>query len=164
MTRRLPSLLGIAAFMLTSPAIFAQTTTTTTTPTLTQSLPPFGLGSTETARIDLTNLASATSSGTAASCTGNVSFISATGTTIGTATPYTVTGGQTSSVSLAFTSAGFSGSRGELRVVIAATRTAGVPCNLQLSLQTFDTSSGATHFYLTSSLGEISIQGPARGF
>lgn len=164
MNRRLPLLMGmgLSVFLWTSTAIFAQTTTTPTS-TVTQSLPPFGLGSTGTARLDLTNLASASSIGTAASCTGTVSFLSATGATIGTATPYTVTSGQTSSVSLAFTSAGITGSRGELRVDIAATRTSGVPCTLQISLQTFDTSSGATHFYAASSLREISSAGPGRG-
>jgi hypothetical protein len=148
--------LGIGLATLFSPALFAQTTTTTTTSTVTQSLPPFGLGSTETARVDLTNLATASSGGTAASCTGSVSFVNSSGATIGTATSYTITSGQTSSVSLAFTSAGISGSRGEIRVVVAATRTSGVPCDLQVSLQTFDTSSGATHLYTATSLGEIS--------
>jgi hypothetical protein len=149
MTRRLPLSLGMC--LLASSAILAQTNTST----VTQSLPPFGLGSTETARLDLTNLASASSGGTAASCTGTVSFVNAAGTIIGTATPYTVTSGQTSSVSLAFPSAGFSGSRGELRAVIAATRTPGVPCQLHVSLQTFDTSSGATHLYVADEFTQI---------
>jgi hypothetical protein len=144
MTRRLPLFMGMG--LLASAALFAQTTTTTST--VTQSLPPFGLGSTETARIDLTNLASASSSGTAASCTGTVAFVNSTGATIGTATTYTVTTGQTVPVSLAFASTGFTGSRGELRVVITATRTSGVPCQLHASLQTYDTSSGATHLYV----------------
>jgi hypothetical protein len=50
-------------------------------------------------------------------------------------------------VSLSFASAGLSGSRGEIRTVIALTRTTGVPCSLETSLSTFDTSSGATHLY-----------------
>ena len=83
MTRRLPLFLALG--LLASAPTFAQTATVTTTATITQSLPPFGLGSTETARLDLTNLASASGSGTAASCTGTVSFVNATGATIGTA-------------------------------------------------------------------------------
>jgi len=157
MKRKFALFLGIS--LLASTAIFAQTVTNSST--ITQALPPFGLGSTETARLDLTNFATATSGGTAASCTGTVSFYNAAGTIIGTATPYTVASGQTVSVSLASTSAGFSGSRGELRVVITSTRTSGVPCELRTSFQTFDTSSGATHLYLPDVFSEVS--GPIRG-
>jgi hypothetical protein len=158
MTRKLALYLGMG--LLASTAMFAQTTTSNTS-TITQSLPPFGLGSTETARLDLTNFASNTTGGTAASCTGTVSFYNAAATIIGTATTYTATAGQTVSVSLASTSAGFSGSRGELRVVITSTRTSGVPCELRTSFQTFDTSSGATHIYLGDVFSEVS--GPIRG-
>lgn len=158
MTQKLALYLGMG--LLASTAMLAQTTTSNTS-TITQSLPPFGLGSTETARLDLTNFASNTTGGTAASCTGTVSFYNATGTIIGTATTYTATAGQTVSVSLASTSAGFSGSRGELRVVITSTRTSGVPCELRTSFQTFDTSSGATHIYLGDVFSEVS--GPIRG-
>lgn len=158
MTRKLALLLGVC--VLASTAIFAQTTTSNTS-TITQSLPPFGLGSTETARLDLTNFANNTTGGTAASCTGTVSFYNAAGTIVGTATPYTATSGQTVSLSLASTSAGFSGSRGELRVVITSTRTSGVPCELRSSFSTFDTSSGATHIYLADVFSEVS--GPIRG-
>jgi hypothetical protein len=126
----------------------AQTTTTRTS-----HLPPFGLGSTETARVNLTNIATAASGGTAPSCTGNVAFVSATGSTIGTATTFTIASGVTSSVSLAFSSAGLSGSRGEIRATITLTRTSGVPCSLLFSLETFDTSSGATHSYFAGSDG-----------
>ncbi len=68
MTRKLALYLGMG--LLASTAMFAQTTTSNTS-TITQSLPPFGLGSTETARLDLTNFASNTTGGTAASCTGH---------------------------------------------------------------------------------------------
>src|SRR5258708_17684655 len=93
---------------------FAQTTTTAQT-TRNLDLPPFGRGSTETARVNLTNTATASSSGTAASCTGSVSFINASGTTIAAATSFTIASGQTSSVSLPFNSAGVSGTRAEVR-------------------------------------------------
>ena len=158
MARKFSFFVGLG--VLASHALFAQTTTTTST--VSQSLPPFGLGSTETARLDLTNLASASSSGTAASCTGTVSFVNTAGATIGTATTFTVASGVTSSVSLPFTSAGFSGSRGELRAVISATRTSGVPCQLRVSLQTFETSSGATHLYVADEFAQNSGPGDRR--
>src|SRR4051794_3290062 len=70
---------------------------TSTTTTRTSDSPSFGLAAAETARVSLTNLATASSSGTAASCTGSVSFISPAGAVIGTASPFTITTGQTSS-------------------------------------------------------------------
>jgi hypothetical protein len=140
--------------LLVSLAAWGQMTATTTiiTSTLTQTSGPLGLGSTETLRVDLTNTATAvapTNSATAASCTGSVSFLNSSGATIGTATPFTVAAGATSPVSLAFVNAGFTGNRGELRVVISLTRTSGVPCQLETSISTFDTSSGATHLFVS---------------
>jgi hypothetical protein len=126
-------------------AVFAQTSSTATH---TQSLPTFGLGSTETARITVVNLASATNGGTAASCVGSISFLSATGAVIGAATPFTIASNQIATASLPFASAGLSGNRGDLRASVSITRTAGVPCALSGSLATFETSSGATHLYL----------------
>ena len=142
---------------LVTSAAWGQTTTTTRT----HNFAPFGLGSTETARVDLSNLAVASAGGTAPSCTGNVAFVNAAGATIGTATNFAVAAGQTSSISLAFGSAGLAGSRGEIRVVLQTTRstTAPAPCSLFVSLQTFDTSGGATHLY---SAGEVSTGGPGR--
>src|SRR5438105_4730681 len=115
------------------------------TTTRTHNFSPFGLGSTETARVDLTNVAVASSSGTAASCTGNVAFVNSAGATIGTATNFTIASNQTFPISLAFAGSGLAGSRGEIRVVLQTTRstTAPTPCSLLVSLQTFDTSSGA---------------------
>src|SRR5712691_4250256 len=102
----------------------AQSSTTTTRD---YHLPPFGLASTETARINLTNGATASSGGTAASCTGSVSFVNAGGATIGAATNFTIGSGQTSSVSLPFGSSGLSGARGEIRGVVQVTRSATSP-------------------------------------
>ena len=126
---------------------------TTIVATDNSNFPPFGLGSGETARINLTNVAANSSSGTAASCTGSVSFVNAAGTTIGAATSYTIPSGQTASFSLAFASAGLTGNRGQIRAVIQSTRssTTNAPCSLLFSLETFDTSSGATHIYVSGS-------------
>jgi hypothetical protein len=125
----------------------AQTAATTTR---TLNFPPVGLAITETARINLTNTATASSSGTAASCTGSASFVSAAGAIIGTATPFTIASGVTSSVSLPFTSSGLS-ARGAIRGVVQVTRstTAPTPCSLLISVETFDTASGVTHTLLT---------------
>src|SRR5271168_2480969 len=101
---------------------------TSTTGTRTINLPPAGLGSTETARINVVNVATDSSTGTAASCTGSISFLNSAGTAIGSATSFTVTSGQISSASLPFSSAGVSGIRGEIRGEIQLTIASGVPC------------------------------------
>lgn len=140
----------LAGIVLVSGAMMAQTTTTSSTLTRQTSTPPIGLGSTETAQINVTNLATASSSGTAASCTGSVSFVNAGGTTIGSATNFTVASGQTSSVSLPFNKAGASGTRTEIRGIVTRTQTTGsgaAPCSLSSSLEIYDTSTGATHAY-----------------
>jgi hypothetical protein len=141
------TLTGLAAM-----TAFGQTTTPTAS-TRTLDLPPFGLGSTETARVNLTNVANASSAGTAASCTGNVSFVNAAGTAIGTATPFTLATGVTSSASLPFNSSGLTGVRGQLRAVVQVTRnsTTPTPCSLLISLETFETNTGATHIFHTVS-------------
>ena len=118
--------------------------------THTISLPPAGIGSTETMQVTVTNLAANGNNNTTASCTGSVSFLNSNGATIGTATTYTAAAGQSVDVKLAFASAASSGSRVDVRAVIAATQTAGAPCELAYSLQTYDTSSGVTHLYLAS--------------
>ncbi len=139
-------LLALALASCAAVSALAQTSSTRTT-----TFPPFGLASTETARINLTNIATASTGGTAASCTGSASFVNAAGTTIGTATAFTVASGVTSSVSLPFASAGLTGSRGEIRAVVQLTRssTTPAPCSLLISIETFDTSGGVTHVYLT---------------
>jgi hypothetical protein len=127
-------------------AVAASAQTTTSTSTITRSLPPVGLASTETLQINLRNDAAASSSGTAASCTGSVSFSTSTGTAIGSATSFTITSGEVSSVSLPFSKSGLS-ARGEIVASITLTLTSGTPCALLSSLETFDTSSGVTHIY-----------------
>jgi len=126
---------------------FAQTSTSGTR---TINLPPAGLGSTETAQITVVNVASNSSSGTAASCTGTISFLNSSGAAIGSATSFTLTSGEIASASLPFASAGFSGIRGVLRGQIQETVTSGVPCGLQFSFATFNTTTGATDSYLAS--------------
>lgn len=139
---------GLAA--LTAASALAQTTTTGTTNTRTASFPPVGLGSSETAAVNLVNTATASSSGTAASCTGSVSFFNTAGTLIGTATSFTLTSGQISAITLPFTKVGSTGLRTEVRAAVSLTSTtgSGVPCDLSASFETYDTATGASHIHL----------------
>jgi hypothetical protein len=145
--RNLRLLFALAAAMTGS--ALAQTTTTTRTSDF--SFPLVGLASTETIGVNLINLASNTTSGTAASCTGTVVFLNSTGTTIGTATTFTLAADAATSVTLAFSSAGLTSPRGLIRTVLTTTNTSNVPCSLSFSLNTYDTSTGVTHVFLTGS-------------
>src|SRR5882672_4914207 len=121
----------VTSLCLTASA-FAQGSTGSTTTTVQFSFPPTGLALTETAQINVTNIAAASSTGTAASCTGSVSFVNSSGATIGTATSFTVGTGQITSISLPFAKAAVSGSRTEIRGVVqhTVTRPSTVPCSL----------------------------------
>ena len=125
------------------------------------SFPAVGLGSTETAEISVVNLASDTNT-VKASCSGTISFVNATGATIGTAKTFTVTSGQIFSSTLPFAQSGGGSPRTEIRGVVqvnAATTTPRPPCSAGFSMETFDTVSGATHTLQTTS-----VQPPGPGF
>jgi hypothetical protein len=145
--RRLVTILAATAG-LTSAVAIAQTTTTTTR-TQTSNLPPVGLASTETAQINVTNIAASSTTETA-SCAGTISFVNAAGTVIGSATSFTVASGVTSSASLPFAKTASTSTRTEVRGIIALTTTSDVPCALSTSLETYDTTSGVTHMYLSA--------------
>jgi hypothetical protein len=159
-----PIALGVCA------VAFAQgpfATTPPTTLTKISSYTPVGLGSTETMQVNIVNLASnptptASATPPAAVCTGTVSFLNAAGTVIGTPSPFSVANGQTFSVSLPFNSAKITGIRGEVRVTIQTTAPVhnAPACNLESSLETFDTVSGATHVYLSNPSGPQYAVGP----
>jgi hypothetical protein len=106
-----------------------------------------GLGSAETAQIAVVNLANAPASGPAASCTGSIAFFNAAGAAIGTATAFTLGTAQVASARLPFASAGASGVRALIRGVVTVTRTtgSGVACTPAATLDTFDSSTGATN-------------------
>ncbi len=150
---------------LTGSAVAQTSDATATTHTSDFTFPLVGLASTETLGVNLINLASnattSTSTTTAASCTGTVSFINAAGTTIGSATTYTLAAGAVTSVTLPFSSAGLTGNRGLIRTVVATTTTNGVPCSLSFTLNTYDTSSGVTHVFITGSGVAQPGNGPA---
>jgi hypothetical protein len=148
-------------------AAFAQTTTTTATTTRTFAFPPAGLASSETAQVNVVNTAAASSNGTAASCTGSISFLNSAGTAIGTATTFTVGAGVISSAKLPFGSSGATGTRTEIRAEVTQTFATGTsatttaPCSLTLSFETYDATTGATHIYLT---GDGAANGLPGGF
>ena len=150
-TRRFSN--GLLAAAVLAAGAMAQTTTTSSTATVQATSAPVGLGSSETAQVNVVNEASASSSGTAASCTGSISFVNSSGTAIGTATSFTVSSGQIASVALPFNKVGASGTRAEIRSVVSLTVTTGsgaAPCALATSLETYDTATGVTHLYLAN--------------
>jgi hypothetical protein len=141
------SILPLAAIgtLLASSAI-AQTTTTSATRSF--DYPPVGLAGSETLQINVVNSATASSSGTAASCTGTISFTSATGAALGTAASFTVTSGEIFSATLPFAKTAAAGTRTEVVGIVSVTNASGTPCGLRTSLETFDTATGVTHVYL----------------
>jgi hypothetical protein len=132
-------------------AVTAMGQTSTTPTTRSSSLPPVGLASSETAQVSVVNLANASSSGTAASCTGSISFVNAAGATVGAASTFTVTSGQTFSKPLPYSTTAASG-RTVVRGVVSLTipATSAPPCSLSIVLETFDTATGVTHVYQPS--------------
>jgi len=154
--RSLRLFLALAAAMTGS--ALAQTTTTTRTSSY--SFPLVGLASTETIGVNLIDLASNTTNGTAASCTGSVSFVNSSGTTIGTASTFTLAADIATSVTLAFSSSGLTSPRGLIRAVLTTTNTSNVPCALSTTLNTYDTTTGVTHVFLA---GPSVQSGPSFG-
>jgi len=144
------------------PALWAQSATTSSTFTATQNLAPIGLAGSETAQVNAVNTAEASSSGTAASCTGSISFLNSSGTVIGSAATYTLGTNQMKSVSLPYASSGATG-RTEIRAVVTQTVTAGsdAPCRLLISLETYDSSTGVTHIHVSG--GEAGGDGVPQG-
>lgn len=127
--------------------------------------PPVGLASTETAQINMVNIApsaSATSTETPA-CTGTVTFTNASGAVIGKPTSFTTTGSQVTSVPLMFAQLQLPSAdvRGEFVASVQLTHAlpATAPCLLVFSLETFDTSSGVTHVYLGNSSTGTALAG-----
>jgi hypothetical protein len=133
---------------------FAQGSTGTSTTTITTNyvFPPLGVAPSETLAVSLVNIApTATSStATAPSCSGTVTFAGSTGTVIGKANSFTVASGQISTITLTATEAGITASRGSILVSVqqTMTRPSSAPCTLVYSLQTYDTGSGVTHLFL----------------
>jgi hypothetical protein len=116
--------------------------------------PPVGLGSSETASITVVNTAAASTETVvtpAPSCTGTISFANANGV-IGTPAPFTLVSEQFKTVTLPFSSAGLSGIRGEIQgmVSLSTSSSTHTPCSLMFSLETYDSTTGATHAVLSN--------------
>jgi hypothetical protein len=134
----------------------AQTAVATSTITRDYSFPPVGLASSESAQVNVVNLATmpTVASATAPTCTGTIAFANAGGKAIGSPVSYTTTGSQVFSTQLTFSQLGATGTRGEF---VASVQTTGSfllsrgSCVLGFSLETFDESTGVTHVYLGSS-------------
>jgi hypothetical protein len=154
---------ALAGTLIMAIGAFGQITPNVTA-TTTSHLAPVGIGGTETAQVILTNTAANSSRGTAASCTGSVSFYNASGAPIGTATSFTLVSGQIEQVSLPYASAGSALPRALIRAVVSLTTTfaAPAPCSLSYSLGTFDTTTGVTHAIVTDS-GIANIVSPLLG-
>jgi hypothetical protein len=128
---------------------------TPTSVTRNYAFPPVGLANSETASITVVNTAAASSTATgtqAPSCTGTISFSNGNGA-IGSPTSFTVGSGEFQTVTLPFASAGLSGNRGEIqgKVSLAISTTAPTtPCSLQFSMETYDSTTFATHAVLSN--------------
>jgi hypothetical protein len=134
-------------------AVSAQTPTATTA-SRDLAFPPVGLAFSETAQINVANTAANPTTGTAASCTGTISFNTATGAAAETPVKFTVTAGQIYSAQLTAAKLGVvNGQRAEFIGSVQLTLTPKTPCTLSISLETFDSTTGATHVYLQSPAG-----------
>jgi len=120
------------------------------------SFPPVGVALTETMQVNLFNQDAPATTGTAPSCTGSISFVDSTGKAIaGTGGNFTVAAGQTQSISILGSKASTNtstGARAEVRAVVTLNSVHGTPCSLVDSLETFDSTTGATHVYLLGSV------------
>jgi hypothetical protein len=130
-------------------------------------LPPFGLASSEIAQVNVVNTAASASNGNAASCNGSIAFYNASGTIIGTASPFTALGtGKIFSATLTYAATGGTGSRVVARAEITDTTTltgfATSPCSLSSSLEIYDSATGVTHAFVsgTATLNPIGIVSP----
>src|ERR1700691_1903534 len=98
---RLRNLLLTCAF---STCAFAQVSTGVSTFTRSYSFPPVGLASSETAQLNVLNIAtgSTAANATAPTCAGTVTFANGSGKTLGTPTSFTTTGSEVFSTQLTF--------------------------------------------------------------
>jgi hypothetical protein len=119
--------------------------------------PPVGLASSETAQLNVVNIAPTPSNANASapSCTGTVTFSNSGGTAIGKPTSFTTMGSQITSVQLTYSQLQLPSTdvRGEFIASVQLTTSfpPTTPCALVFSLETFDTMSGVTHIYLGNS-------------
>jgi hypothetical protein len=154
-----------AALLLAGVSAFGQVTTTAIH-TSTTNLPPVGLAPSETLQVNLVNTIVVPTATPPPSCTGSVSFYNSSGTLIGSAKPFTLSGGQIFSVPLPYSSVGAGGSRTEVRAEISVnnilppTPTGALPpvsagCFLAISLESYDAATGVTHVFYSGGVAQI---------
>src|ERR1700678_736123 len=119
---RMRNLLLTCAF---STCAFAQVSTGTSTFTRSYSFPPVGLASSETAQVNVVNIAagSTAANATATTCAGTATFANASGKTIGTPVSFTTTGSEVFSTQLTLR---FGPSTGAYDEFVATGRVAGL--------------------------------------
>jgi len=130
-------------------------------------LPVVGLASTETAQVNVVNLASSVESvlgstpteGTTALCTGSIQFYNASGSpiNISSTTSFSIGAGVIFSVPLTYSESLPSGSASTARTSVRAVVTINPPntsntsCTPSANIETFDTSIGVTHVHAEGS-------------
>jgi len=129
----------------------------TATITRTFLFPAVGLGQTEFARIAVVNIAKATAKGTAAACTGSISFTNDQGSPVGAVTSFKnlATGHIAHGDVAGLTPSNPSSVRNEYQGSVEVTMTAGssAPCSLLLTLEVYDMT-GPTRAVITSVIEE----------
>lgn len=151
--------------LLLTPALlacaFGQGTTGPAVLTRSFEFPPVGLASSETAQVNVINtaIASTAAGATAPSCAGTITFANSSGVAVGTPVAFTTTGSQIFSTELSFSKLATSGTRAEFVAGVQLNLTAASkePCSLVFSLETFDSSTGATHVFQANAVSPAAV-------
>jgi hypothetical protein len=130
----------------------------------TVNLPVVGLASSETAQVNVVNLAPSAepvtggtvpSGGNTASCTGGITFYDISGNALTSSPSFTIGTGQIFSATLPYSqipaSSTSASGRTAIRAVVTITGTPSLstaPCSLAANIETFDTSTGVTHVHV----------------
>ncbi len=128
-------------------------------PSIPLNLPVVGLASSETAQINVVNLApsglfvsGSFSTGTTAPCAGTITLYNAAGSALGNPASFSISTGQVFSATLPYSDV--TGTSKDARTAVRATVTTNPPCAVNTNIETFDTMTGVTH---------IHVEGPATG-
>jgi hypothetical protein len=162
--RRFLAIFSAALCVAVSPVRSQISTPITTNVTRDYVFPPVGLGSSETASITVVNTASSSSgeTGTPAqtpSCTGTISFSNANGM-IGTPSSFTVGSEGFKTITMPFASAGLTGNRGEIQGKVSLDFSSSTPCSAMFSMETYDSTTFATHVVLSNSPATLTVGPP----
>jgi hypothetical protein len=116
--------------------------------------PAVGLASSESARIAAVNIAPASHKGTAASCSGTISFTNASGAPVGKPAQFSIGTGDIAYGDVLGLDPSSNSVRNEFQgsVQVTIDPASGAPCSLLLTLEVFDTATGVTHGLMTSAI------------